>query len=102
MGDSLTIASDRYTYTVSVPNLYYNVGRQAVSVLKEEAERERHKAWLAWDQARHNEATTIVAHRKAKEKGNWRKATIDWDAFGGQPGCGYKPIAKNIRLMPHI
>ena len=49
IGDSLTRASDRYTYTVSVPNLYHSVGRQVVSALKKEAKHERHKAWLPWD-----------------------------------------------------
>ena len=46
--DSLLSAIDRYTYTVSVPNLYHSVGRQPVGALKEEAEHERHKASLAW------------------------------------------------------
>ena len=46
LGHSFTTASDRYTYTVSVPNLYHSVGRQVVSALKEEAKHERHKAWL--------------------------------------------------------
>ena len=68
IGHSFTIASDRYTYIESVPNLYHSVGRQVVTALKEEAECEWHKAWLAWDQARCNEATANVAHRKAKEK----------------------------------
>ena len=100
--DSLPTAVDRYTYTVSVPNLYHSVGRQAVGALKEEAERERHKAWLDWDEARCNEAAASVAHRKAKEKDNWRKATTDWDDFGGQLGCGYKSIAKKIRSVLHV
>ena len=80
--DSLPSAINRYTYTVSVPNLYRNVGRQAVSALKEEVEHERREAWLAWDQGRCDEAVASVAHRKAKEEDNWRKATADWDAFG--------------------
>ena len=70
IGHSLTTASDRYTYTISVPNLHHNVGRQAVSAFKEEAKREWHEAWLAWDQAGHNEAVASAAHRKAKEKYN--------------------------------
>ena len=49
IGHSLTTASDRYTYTISVPNLHHNVGRQAVSAFKEEAKREWHEAWLASD-----------------------------------------------------
>ena len=44
IGHSFSRASDRYTYIVSVPNLYHSLGRQAVSTLKEEAEREWHKA----------------------------------------------------------
>ena len=83
IGHSFTTASDRYTYTVSVPNLYHSVGRQVVSALKEEAKHERHKAWLVWDQARRNKAAASAAHREAKEEDNWRKATTNWDAFGG-------------------
>ena len=49
-----------------------------------------------------DEARASVACKKAKEKDNWRKATIDWDDFGGQLGCGYKSIAKKVRLVPHI
>ena len=100
--DSLPSAINRYIYIVSVPNLCHSVGRQAVGALKEEAKRERHKAWLAWGQARCDEATARTAHRKAKEKDNWRKATKDWDDFWGQPGCGYKSIAKKIQSVPHV
>ena len=42
--DSLPSAIDRYTYTISVPNLYYRVGRQAVGALIEEAEPKQHEA----------------------------------------------------------
>ena len=38
IGHSFITASDRYTYTISVPNLYHSVGKQVVSALKEEAE----------------------------------------------------------------
>ena len=92
---SLTIASDRYTYTISVPNFYHSVYRQAVSTFKEKVDCEWHEAWLAWDQHRHDEAVACATHRKAKEKDNWRKGTVAWDAFGGQPGCGYRSIARN-------
>ena len=41
-----------------------------------------------------DEAIASAVHRKAKEKDNWSKAIANWDDFGGQLGCGYKPIAK--------
>ena len=40
IGDSLPRASDRYTYTVSVPNMYHSLGREGVQSLREEAGRE--------------------------------------------------------------
>ena len=46
IGHSLTRASDRYIYTVSVPDLYHSVGRQAVRTLKEEAKCELEVAKL--------------------------------------------------------
>ena len=95
IGHSLTTASDRYRYTISVPSLYHSVGRQSVSAVKEEVEPERHEVWLAWDQVRCDEAVASVAHRKAKEKDNWRKATTTWDALGGQPSFGCRSIARN-------
>ena len=47
INDSLSNVVDRYTFTISVPDLYNSVGRQAVAELKEEANLERHKTWLA-------------------------------------------------------
>ena len=88
--------------TRSVPELYNSVGRGGIAALKEEADLERHEAWLAWDQARRNKAADDVAYRKAKEKDNWHKATTEWDACGGQPGCGYKSIAKNFWCVPDV
>ena len=97
---SLSSAVDRYTFTVSVPDLYNSVGRQAVGTLKEEADLERHKTWLAWDQARRNNAAANAATQKAKKKDNWRKATTKWDDCGSQPSCGYKSIAKKHSVCP--
>ena len=41
IGDSLPRASDRYTYTISVSNMYHSLGREGVHSLREEARRER-------------------------------------------------------------
>ena len=41
IGDSLHRASDRYTYTISVPNMYQSLGREGVRSLREEARRKR-------------------------------------------------------------
>ena len=37
VGDSLHSAADRYTYTVSVPNMYHIVGRDEVDALQAES-----------------------------------------------------------------
>ena len=86
--------------TRSVPELYNSVCRGGIAVLKQKADLERHETWLAWDQARCDKATANVAHKKAKEKHNWRKAIAEWDACGGQPGCGYKSITKKHSVCP--
>ena len=41
IGDCLTRASDRYTYTASVPNMYHSLGRDGLQSLREEVGRER-------------------------------------------------------------
>ena len=43
IGDSLLRASDRYTYIVSVPNMYYSLGREGVQSLRETVGRKRAK-----------------------------------------------------------
>ena len=79
IGDSLPRASDRYTYTVSVPNMYHSLGREGMQSLREEVGRE----WAQeWEQAMHrlgemlkqpvllSERLTISANtRKQKQTG---------------------------------
>ena len=43
--DVLPRASDRYTYTVSVPNIYHSLGREGLQSLREEVGHERVEAW---------------------------------------------------------
>ena len=100
IGDSLPRASDRYTYTVSVPNMYYSLGREGVHALKEEARCEREEAWHEAMQARRDAAAARAAAAKARDAENWHKAKAEYDAFGGQPGCGYKAIAKKNNIHP--
>ena len=45
IGDSLPRASDRYTYIVSLPNMYHSLGRERVQNFREEGGRERVEAW---------------------------------------------------------
>ena len=45
IGDSLPRASDRYTYIVSVPNMYHSVGRGGVQTLREATGGERIEEW---------------------------------------------------------
>ena len=43
IGDSLPRATSRYTYIVSVPNMYHSLDREGVQTLKKEAGHERAK-----------------------------------------------------------
>ena len=43
--DSLPRASDRYNYTVSVPNMYHSLDREGVQSLREEVGHERAEEW---------------------------------------------------------
>ena len=93
IGDSLPRASDRYTYSVSVPNMYHSLGRQGLDALREEA-------WNEEMQGRRDAEAALAAAKKERDAENWRKAKAEYDAFGGQPGCGYKAIAKKNNIYP--
>ena len=80
---------------VSVPNMYHSLGREGV---KEEALKE--EAWHEAMQARRDAEAARAAAAKARDAENWRKAKAEYDAFGGQPGCGYKAIAKKNNIYP--
>ena len=45
IGDSLPRASDRYTYTINIPNMYQSLGREGVQSLREEVALERAQEW---------------------------------------------------------
>ena len=98
IGDSLPRGSDRYIYTVSVPNMYHSLGRGGVQTLREVAGRERAKEWEQAMQARQDAKAASVAQREARLKANYKKAKANWDSLGGTPGCGYRAIAKNNEI----
>ena len=52
IGDFVPRASDRYTYTMSVPNIYQSQGGEGVQSLREEVVRERVQEWEQAMQAR--------------------------------------------------
>ena len=60
IGDSLPRASDRYTYTVSVPNTYQSLGREVQS-LREEGGRERVEEWEQAMQARRDAESSLCS-----------------------------------------
>ena len=49
-------------------------------------------------QTRRDPEAARAAAKKERDAENWRKAKAEYDAFGGQPGCGYKGIAKNNNI----
>ena len=61
IGDSLPRASDRYTYTVSVPNMYHSLGREGMRSLREEVGREWAQEWKQAMQARRDVEVARVA-----------------------------------------
>ena len=65
-GDSLCSSEDRYTYTISVPNMYNIVGRERVAALCSEC---WHEAW----QASCKQQAMRAIERKKKEAENGRK-----------------------------
>ena len=67
VGDSLCSSADRYTYTISVPNMYNIVGRERVAALRSECWEE------AWEACRQQQAVRVVVKKK-KEAENWEKA----------------------------
>ena len=77
IGDSLTRASDRYTYTVSVPNIYHSVGRGGVQTLREATVRERVEEWEQAMQAHRDAPAATAAKRKACLKEKYKKTKAD-------------------------
>ena len=87
VGDSLHSAADRYTYTVSVPNMYHIVGREGVDALRAESWQE------AWE-ARRQEEAARATQKKKKQAEKWEKAKQEFDSVGGTPFNGVRAIAK--------
>ena len=87
VGDSLCSSADRYTYTISVPNIYNNVGRKRVDALHSECWQE------AWEARRHQQVVR-AAKKKKKEAKDWEKAKQEFDSIGGTPFNGVRAIAK--------
>ena len=65
IGDSLHRASDRYTYIVSVPNIYYSLGREGLHSLREEIGPEQAKEWEQAMQARRDAEAAHAIQREA-------------------------------------
>ena len=73
IGDFIPSASDRYTYTVSVSNLYHSLGRGGVQSLREAVGGERGKEWEQAMQARLDAPATDAAEKEARLKANCKK-----------------------------
>ena len=86
-GDSLHSTADRYTYTVSVPNMYHIVGRERVDALRAESWQE------AWEACRQEKVVRAVQGKK-KQAEKWKKAKQEFDFVGGTPFNGVRAIAK--------
>ena len=86
-GDSLYSVADRYTYTISVPNMYHIVGREWVDALWAESWKE------AWE-AHHQEQAARAAEKKKKQAEEREKAKREFDSVGGTPFNGVRAIAK--------
>ena len=87
VGDSLCSATNRYTYTVSVPNMYHIVGREQVDALRSESWQE------AWE-ARRKQQVARATQKKKKQAKDWEKAKREFDSVGGTPFNGVRAIAK--------
>ena len=87
VGDSLCSLANRYTYIISVPNMYNIVGREQVATLHSECWEE------AWEAHCQQQSTRAVAKKK-KEAENWEKAKREFDSIGGTPFNGVRAIAK--------
>ena len=100
IGDSFPRASDRYIYTISVPNIYHSLGREGLQSLREEVGRERAKEWEQAMQARQEAEATRAAQWEAHKKCKYKEAKADWYSFGGTPGWGFRAIAKKYDTSP--
>ena len=86
IGDSLPRASDRYTYIVSVPNMYHSLGREGVQSLREEVGRERAQEWEQAMQARREDEAARATQREAHNRSQYKKAKADWYSLRGTLG----------------
>ena len=87
VGDSLSTATDRCSYCVSVPNMYRIVGREGVAALRTER-------WHEGFEALRQKWAARAAEKKRKQKEIWEATKRDYDAVGGTPFNGTKAIAK--------
>ena len=96
VGDSLHNVADRYTYIVSVPNMYRIVGRERVDALLA-------KSWQeAWE-ALHQEEATRAGQKNKEQAEKWEKAKWEFDSIGGTPFNGVRGIAKkNHVAITHL
>ena len=78
IGDSLCSAADRYTYTVSVANMYHIVCRERVDALRAESWQE------AWE-ARRQQEVVRATQKKKKQAEDWERAKREFDSVGGTP-----------------
>ena len=99
IGDSLPRASDRYTYTVSVPNMYHSLGRVRVQTLREAVGQERAEEWEQAMQARQDAEAARVAQQETRLKAKYKEAKAAWYSYGGTPRRGYRAIAKHLRIL---
>ena len=86
LGIFIPSASDRYTYTISVPNLYHSLGRGGVQTLRGAAGREREEEWEQAMQARQDASATTAAKKEARLKANYKKAKAFWYSRGANLG----------------
>ena len=85
--DFLPSASDRYTYNISVPNLYHSLRRGGVQTLREAVRQERAEEWEQAMQARRDTTVAIATKKEAGLKHNYNKAKAEWDSLGAHLGA---------------
>ena len=98
IGDFIPSASDRYSYIVSVPNLYHSLGKGVVQTLREAARRERAKQWEQAMQPHQDDSIAIAIEKEARLKANYKKAKAFSYSKRGTLGWCYRTVAKEFEI----
>ena len=98
IGDFIPSASDRYTYSVSIPNLYHSLGSGGVQTLREVAGWEQAKQWEQAMYAHRDAIAATIVEKKARLKAKYKEAKAFWYSKGDTPRWGYRAIAKHVTI----